>query len=315
MQHATAEAVNLLLEDIDALATENALLTVLRNTEQVAALQASLRESGDRFAFLQSLAQQQQQQHFDGEFVESTDLHAAAAQATIEAADGVTARSDKPSWESVGGLLTTLPNECSTSRVPAVDEELPVLLRMRPLQSQQQLVEPQQQLQQHEDDFEVPTEEQELECIESNSEQQQQQQQLQEQPLALQPQGLIRNKGTLQFDEYFSPQSISAADCSPSRGPAPGAAVAAPNDAAGAAPTAPATAGGGRSLGFSPFRFFGRSGAFGRLYSTSPVSLNPSATAGPLAVPAAGAAATAAAASPHADGDAPGSHSKGPVKG
>ncbi|CDI87954.1 hypothetical protein, conserved [Eimeria praecox] len=35
MQHATAEAVNLLLEDIDALATENALLTVLRNTVKV----------------------------------------------------------------------------------------------------------------------------------------------------------------------------------------------------------------------------------------------------------------------------------------
>ncbi|CDJ56724.1 kinesin motor domain-containing protein, putative [Eimeria maxima] len=301
LQHATAEAVNLLLEDIDALAAENALLT-----EQVAALQASLRESGDRFAFLQSLAQRQQQ--FDGEFLDSADISAAAAEAAKPGTDAATAaRNDKLCWEGIGGFPAMHPSD-SSSPAPATEEEFRVLLRMRPFQSQQQLLQPRQQAQQQDEEFDVPTEMQEPQHIECNDEKQQQQQ---VQPLALQPQGVICSKDTLQFDEYFSPQSVSATEGSPATGPTPVAG--ADNSATAGAPAKPTAAGGGRSLALSPFRFFGKSGTFSKLCSTVPTPLDARSTV-VSGAPAAGAAAPTTAAG-HDAGGTPGKDSKGPVKG
>lgn len=233
--------------------------------EQVAALQASLRESGDRFAFLQSLAQQQQQQNrYEAAAVDSKGFSLSAA-----------AEDDKLSWADLAAPVTQ--DAGSSDRTVTGDKGLEVLLRMRPLNQLQQI-------HQAEEDFEVPTEEQELEDVEASSERQQT-----EQPIALQPEGLARSKDTMHFDQYFSPQSASAAEGSPSTAIAETAVAAVVNNGP-AEEAATKSSGIARSLGLGPFRFFGRSGALSRLYGTTPIS---KAAVSPAVPPVAAAVAAA----------------------
>ncbi|OEH74723.1 kinesin motor domain-containing protein [Cyclospora cayetanensis] len=239
---AAAEAVNLLFEDIDALTTENALLT-----EQVAALQASLKESGDRFAFLQSLAQQRQTYATGAEQVSGTAAVATAA-ATTSNVSG-----DKRSRRGLveAPVVSSNTNSTSGGGPPHEDNEMQLLLLMRP---QPQL----QSLHQQDEDFEVPTEEQELQGIDCHDDLQQQ-----AQPLALQPQGLIPSRDKIQFDDYFSPQSADATDSSPAK--AKPSAVALLASAA-----TPESSGVSRALGLGPFRFFSKSSALSRLCNSTP---------------------------------------------